>query len=121
MTNESIILLDEKINNLLKIKKHNQYSLKKLNILMSVRLYLVENKEYINEIANILSVSSSSVQRYLNDIIIEEELGYEIKEEIKEKLKQGKIKGNSEGGIIYSKKNIAIKDKKGRFMGSKSK
>lgn len=121
MKNESILLLEEKIAELSKLERHNRDTLKRLNILNSVKLYLVDNRQYINEIAEILSISSSSVQRYLNDELIEEELGNEVKTEIKEKLIQMKKNGNIKGGINYSRNNIALKDKKGKFIGSKIK
>lgn len=94
------------------------YSEEKIdNIKMSVSLFL-ENDIYINEVAQIIGVSRSSVQRYLNDPLVEIIYGKKIVNKIKEKLKNNYNKGKQKGGINYSKNNQYVKRRDGKFNGS---
>lgn len=90
---------------------------KEKNILKVVKLFL-ENDLYINEIAELSNISSSSVQRYLNDPLVCDLFGSKTKEQIKTKLKAKKISGNIKGGRNYSLNNTAIKNIDGKFNGS---
>ena len=118
MTFEQTEILINKIKYLEELNSNDQKIKKKLNILKSVYLYLVKDKDYIKDISEELNLSTSCIQRYLNDLIIEKELGIEVSNEISEKLKQSKQNGNIEGGIQYVKRNIAIKKVNGKFNGS---
>lgn len=106
---------------IVKIKRseYNQIS-KKIMIFKAVQL-LVQKGYFIKEIAQELNLSTSSVQRYLNNPIIEEELGEEVTKEIKRILTSNLYKGKIIGGTIYAHNNEAVKLENGKFAGSTKK
>ena len=74
------------------------------------------------EIGKALNMSSSSVQRYLNDEqTIKTYLGTECFDEIQRKLLENKKEGLVRGGKNYAKNNEFTKDELGRFTGSRRK
>lgn len=122
---ESIKILSETNSILLKkeIKKDitltdKEYKniIKKINILKAI-LLLINKNYYIKDIANELNLSTSCIQRYLNDSFIDE-VDIFLKEEIKNKLQKNMIKGNINGGEQYVLFNEAIKLSNGHFCGS---
>lgn len=123
---ESIKILSETDSNILKKEinkdiiltksKYNKLS-KKINILKAT-LLLLKNECFINEISKKLNLSTSCIQRYLNDPIIEEELGKEINLEIQEVLSNNLNKGRYKGAEHYVDNNKAIKLENGQFCGS---
>lgn len=124
---EAIKLLSETDSNILKKEinkdiiltkaKYNKLS-KKINILKAT-LLLLKNECFINEISKKLNLSTSCIQRYLNDPIIKEELGEEINLEIQEVLGNNLNKGRKKGSQNYVINNDAIKLSNGKFHGSK--
>ena len=104
--NININLTDNNIRNLTK----------KINIFKSVVLLLTKDY-FIKQIAEELSLSTSCIQRYLNDPLIEE-LGEDIKLEVEEKLEKNSFKGKMLGSKNYVLNNKAIKDERGKFRGS---
>lgn len=122
---ESIKILSETNSILLKkeIKKDitltdKEYKniIKKINILKAI-LLLINKNYYIKDIADELNLSTSCIQRYLNDPFIDE-VDIFLKEEIKNKLQKNMIKGNINGGEQYVLFNEAIKLSNGYFCGS---
>ena len=77
----------------------------------------------INELSRILKISSSTIQRDLNDVdFITTVYGSMAKsklEEINKRLKQNKDIGHSTGGINSTKNNMPIRDDNGKFTGNK--
>lgn len=108
--------ISEKINIELSPKELQSLN-KKMNIYKSVLLLLTKGY-FIQQIANELGLSTSCIQRYLNDPIIEEELGEDVKQEIKEKLEKNLNRGKKKGGEEYSNNNVAAKGEDGKFIGS---
>lgn len=89
---------------------------KKIKIFKSVQLLF---KDYfIKQIAQELKTSTSTIQRYLNNPIIEEELGENIKIEVEKRLKNNLHKGKIKGGVNYALNNTPIKLENGQFTGS---
>ena len=122
---ESIKILSETNSILLKkeIKKDitltdKEYKniIKKINILKTI-LLLINKNYYIKDIADELDLSTSCIQRYLNDPFIDE-VDIFLKEEIKNKLQKNMIKGNINGGEQYVLFNEAIRLSNGHFCGS---
>ena len=99
-----------------------QQLIKKEKIKIVVESFLKEKKT-IDEIFIETKISSSSVQRYLNDAeYIKEIYGANsefIIEEIQRKLQKNKEEGLSKGGTNFAKNNISTKDENGHFTGSK--
>ena len=91
--------------------------IRKIKIFKAVQLLLTK-KYFIKQIAQELNTSSSSIQRFLNNPIIEEELGEEVTEEIKKILISNLYKGKIIGGTNYALNNEAIKIENGHFAGS---
>lgn len=113
-------LIKEEINQKIEIKLNKKIvnSLtKKINILKAVQLLLTKNY-FIREIADELNLSTSCIQRYLNDPIIEMELGENIKLEIQQKLSDNLDKGRKKGSENYVMNNEAAKGENGKFIGS---
>lgn len=76
----------------------------------------------IGKVSEITGISSSSIQRYLNDkkrIITL--LGEEVYDEIQQMLKINKEKGLSKGGYLSSLNNEPIKGSDGKFIGNRKK
>lgn len=100
-------------------KRERQLRVKKIKTLEIVKLFISKDLT-IQELADRLLVSRSTVQRYLNeDQIIIDELGEEIYNQVKEKLLRNKQEGFSRGGQNYSLNNQFTKDEFGKFTGSK--
>lgn len=102
--------------------KRSEYNktTKKIMIFKAVQL-LVHKGYFIKEIAQELNLSTSCIQRYLNDPIIDEELGEEVTKEIKRILTNNLYKGKIIGGTIYAHNNEAVKLENGKFAGSTKK
>lgn len=79
----------------------------------------LKTNDTISNIATKLSISSSSVQRYLNSERIVELFGPEVKALIETKLAKNKQEGLSKGGIISTSMNEPIRDSEGHFIGNK--
>ena len=79
----------------------------------------------INELSKMINISSSTIQRYLNDVdYITMIFGSSAKEKlmlINAKLKANKQKGHSKGGIISTTNNEPIRDENGKFTGNRKK
>jgi len=77
----------------------------------------------INELSQIINVSSSTIQRDLNDVeYISQIYGVkaaEILRIIKRKLSINKNNGLSRGGIASTTNNEPIRDENGKFTGNK--
>lgn len=103
---------------------NTQYEIKKEKVRKVVVTFLSGNYN-IEDVSRITNISSSSVQRYLNDkefistCFPGEESGIIVK--INEKLNNNKQEGLSRGGINYSINNDCTKDKLGHFTGSRKK
>lgn len=92
---------------------------KEKNILNVVKIFLENPKLTIKEISEITGISSSSVQRYLNDPIIKEIFNDETFEKIHDLLNQNKLTARRKGGINSFQNNEPIKDQNGRFIAVK--
>ena len=82
----------------------------------------LKEKKTIKQISEETGISTSSIQRYLNDeelikTVFNKNAEF-ISEEIKRRLKENKIEGLSLGGTNFAKSNNPTKDKLGRFTGS---
>ena len=106
------------------MESNGQEVIRKNKVILVVNTFL-EGDYTIEEVSKITGISSSSVQRYLNnvDYICEcfPSNAKEIISKIKDKLDKNKIEGLSRGGINYSKNNECTKDELGHFTGSKRK
>ena len=102
----------------------DQISIRKENVKKVVVTFLKGNYT-ISEVAKITGLTSSSIQRYLNNVEYICECfpsnAKEIITKIKDKLSRNKKEGLSRGGINYSKNNECTKDELGHFTGSKRK
>ena len=111
------VLLKKEIKKDIKLTdKEYKNLIKKINILKAI-LLLINKNYYIKDIANELNLSTSCIQRYLNDSFIDE-VDIFLKEEIKNKLQKNMIKGNINGGEQYVLFNEAIRLPNGHFCGS---
>ena len=93
---------------------------KEKNIEISVRMCLIENKT-ISQISKYTNLSTSTIQRYLNDKYVVDRYGVRTATAIKHKLANDKHNGNILGGINYSKFNEPTRNNLGLFTGSKAK
>ncbi|MGE5455937.1 MAG: hypothetical protein ACM3O4_02360 [Ignavibacteriales bacterium] len=93
---------------------------KRLKIL-KVAKYFFEHGGSIEEVSAATGIPESSVQRYLHDPIIINDLGKDVYDVIQEKIKQNKIEAVIKGGKTYAENNDYIKDEIGKFTGSKRK
>ena len=88
-----------------------------------VDTFLSYDQISINELSSILKISSSTIQRDLNDVeYISSIYGANAKDklaQISKRLKQNKIVGVSIGGINSTKNNVPIRDENGKFTGNK--
>ena len=103
----------------------SQVAEKKKRIKLVVDTFLSYEDITINELSKILNISSSTIQRDLNDVEyihdIYEEKTKDILTEIREKLKNSKKKGLSRGGINSTTSNEPIRDENGKFTGNRKK
>lgn len=79
--------------------------------------FLKHPDSFISEISDALSISKSSVQRYLQkhlEVVIEDR-GITIKEQ----LEINKSKGKKKGGNNFFKNNDLVRDEQGKIIGSK--
>lgn len=94
---------------------------KERNILTVVNMFIQTDKT-IEEISELTNISSSSVQRYLNekeyilDLLDEETYLY-----IQAKLKQHKEIGNSTGGKKSQENNYSVRNITGQFVTNRRK
>ena len=96
---------------------------KERRIKLVVDTFLENENVSIDELSQKLKISSSTIQRDLNNI---EEItsiyGAIAKEKlivIRDRLKRNKQKGTSLGGTISTTLNVPIRDKNGKFTGNK--
>ena len=96
---------------------------KRKRVKFVVDSFLSYNDISISQLSKIINVSSSTIQRDLNDIEyihdIYEEKAKEILIKISDKLKNSKKKGLSRGGINSTTNNKPIRDENGKFTGNK--
>lgn len=92
---------------------------KKLERVLKVAKYFLENGGSVEEVSNATGFSKSSVQRYLNDKLVVEHLGMNNYTMIHDCLTRQKYEGKIKGGNNFAKNNIPLKDEKGNFSGSK--
>lgn len=91
---------------------------KEKKICIVVKAFL-ENPNYTNEeLSALTGISSSSVQRYLNNPIIKELFNEETFNKIRELIDSNIVNARKKGGINYFKNNEAKKDDEGKFVGS---
>lgn len=91
-------------------------SIKKIENQRQVLEYFDKHGGTIQEIADALNLSRSSVQRYLNDVKNPEKLKI-----IKEYLKANKEEGNKNGGRVSQERNTYDRNELGLFIGSRKK
>lgn len=94
-----------------------QYKEKVKRILLVAKTFL-ENPVSNIELSKITGISSSSVQRYLNDPEIINLLGQEAFNKIQELLKNNTLAARVKGGIISTTNNISLRDDIGKFSGN---
>ena len=94
-----------------------QYKEKIKKILLVAKTFL-ENPVSNIELSKITGISSSSVQRYLNDPEIINLLGQETFDRIQELLKYNRLTARQEGGIISTTNNKPLRDSNGKFTGN---
>lgn len=88
-------------------------------ICIVVKNFLENPKLTNDELAKLTGISSSSIQRYLNDPSIEKLFDTSVLDNIRQLLDQRTIEGRRKGGINYFKNNESIKNEKGQFIVSK--
>jgi hypothetical protein len=93
---------------------------KRLKILR-VAKYFIEHGGKIDEVSIATGIPFSSIQRYLHDPLIINELGKDVYDAIQEKVKQNKQEGLSKGGRTYASNNKYTKNEAGKFTGSRKK
>ena len=97
-----------------------QRKLKIKRIIFTVQSFLESDCHNLEELSNHINISSSSIQRYLNEKqIIEEYFGEEIYEIVREKIEFNKREGLSKGGTNFVNYNVSTKDEFGKFTGSR--
>ena len=89
--------------------------------IMKVTRAFLEHPVSIEEIASITGISSSSVQRYLNDKRIIELFDKDIYDQIQTLLKINRLESQKKGGVISTRKNEPLRDSIGRFSGNRRK
>ena len=99
-----------------------QFEEKKEKVRKVVTTFLKGNYT-INEVAKMTDISSSSVQRYLNDEeFISMCFGSNapiILTDIKDRLEQNKQEGLSRGGVNSTFNNVSFRDEMGHYNGSR--
>lgn len=93
---------------------------KRLKIL-KVAKHFFEHGGSIEEVSASTGIPESSVQRYLHDPVIINELGKEVYDVIQIKIKESKQEGLSKGGKTYAENNDFTKNEIGKFTGSRKK
>ncbi len=94
--------LDEKVSRVLKVAME----------------FLSSDYDNLSSLSKKVNISSSSVQRYLNNKrIIIDYLGEDVYELIQDKLRRNKERGNSRGGINTLKNYTFVKGESGKFKG----
>ena len=89
-------------------------------ILLTVKSFLESDYQSIEGLAKEIGISSSSIQRYLNEKeIIINYFGEAVYNLVQEKLSINKEAGNFKGGFNFALNNISTKDNSGKFTGSK--
>ena len=97
-----------------------QRKLKIKRIIFTVQSFLESDCHNLEELSNQINISSSSIQRYLNEKqIIEEYFGEDIYETVREKIEFNKREGLSKGGTNFVNYNVSTKDEFGKFTGSR--
>lgn len=98
-----------------------QQKLKTKKIIFTVRKFLDSDCESILQLSKEIDISSSSIQRYLNEEkIITQYLGDDVYDLVQEKLKINKEYGVIKGAHNSLLNNISTKDSHGKFTGCKS-
>lgn len=87
--------------------------------ILKVAKDLIENGGSIKDVARRTDLSSSTVQRYLNDSRLSEMLGKETVLKISTILEQNKANGLRKGGINSTLNNEPLRDEQGHFVGNK--
>lgn len=80
-----------------------------------VYFFLNHPSASMEDVSRETNISSSSVQRYLNDPYVEILIGSNIALEIKERLQNNKLLGKQKGGIISTNKHQTPRDNNGKF------
>ena len=103
----------------------DQIEEKRKRVKFVVDSFLSYNDISISQLSKIINVSSSTIQRDLNDVeYIRNIYGARAKNiliKISEKLKNSKKKGLSIGGIHSTTNNEPIRDENGKFTGNRKK
>lgn len=97
-----------------------QEAKKRLKIL-TVAKYFIEYGGSNEEVSKATGISESSVQRYLHDPIIINELGQDVYDLIQKNIQKNKQEALVKGGKTYAENNNYIKDELGKFTGSRKK
>ena len=102
-----------------------QVAEKEKRVKLVVDTFLSYDDITISQLSKIINVSSSTIQRDLNDVQyihnIYEENAKDILIKISGKLKNSKEKGLSRGGINSTTNNEPIRDDNGKFTGNRKK
>lgn len=89
----------------------------------AVDAFLLDDDITIDGVSKNLDISSSAIQRYLNDVeYICAIYGLQAKEKLEKinnKLKRNKEVGKSKGGTISTINNVPTRDENGKFTGNK--
>lgn len=93
----------------------------KAHKILEVAICFLETHGSIEEVSKETGISTSSVQRYLNDSSIIKLLGSEIYDEIQSILKQKRQERAEYAGFVSSEQNDYLKDENGKFIGSRAK
>lgn len=96
---------------------------KNQKVLLTVRAFLQNPNCTIAELSQLpelkkLNISTSAIQRYLNDPIIINLFNKKTYDQIKEQLKTNTLNARRRAGITSFKNNNQTKDQIGRFTGS---
>lgn len=96
---------------------------KNQKVLLTVKAFLQHPDYTIAELAELpelkkLKISTSSIQRYLNDPIIVNLFNKKTYDQIKVQLRENTINARRRAGINTFKNNNQMKDEAGRFVGS---
>ena len=86
--------------------------------ILKVAREFLSNPASMEEISEITGITSSSVQRYLNDERIKEILSPKDFDTIQFLLKQNRLDSQIKGGIISSRKNMPTRTVDGKFNGN---